>query len=387
MKPKKLLFIIPGLLILAGLAYTILNLLPHIAAQNLAATPTVMPTPIVAEMAVRARGKVEPAESAGLAFNSGGLISEWTVKEGDTVQAGDVLGRLDTRKLEFTLQEAQLELETARLRLAQAEKDLAQRQAEAELSLQVAEARLAQARMRSPSLVAASVRLQNAREAEANAQDEYNKSLDRAWETEDERRYYRKSLENAVNDRKIAEAEYAAARNEQSASTQEVTVLDHEVARAQLNIAQLAQGVDPTLAQDIARAELRVAQVQADLAAAKLVAPFAGTVVESHYRAGDWADPGFLAVVLADLTTLRIETTDLDEWSMTRIRVGDLARISFTAFDDKIIEGRVAEIALKGEALSAGDVMYRAIIVLDEPDPDLRWGMTVRVTIPLDDAQ
>jgi len=91
--------------------------------------------------------------------------------------------------------------------------------------------------------------------------------------------------------------------------------------------------------------------------------------------------------LLADLTSLRIETTDLDEWSMTRIRVGSPVEVTFTAFDDKTATGRVTEIATRGEALSGGDVMYRTIIALDEPDPDLRWGMTVRVTIPVEAAQ
>jgi len=145
--------------------------------------------------------------------------------------------------------------------------------------------------------------------------------------------------------------------------------------------------VDPTLAQDIERAQLRVAQAQADLALATLTAPFDGTVLNLYYRVGDWAQPGVQAVLLADLASLRIETTDLDEWSMTHIRIGSPAEVTFTAFDDKTATGHVTEIAPRGEALSGGDVMYRTIITLDEPDPDLRWGMTVRVTIPVEVAQ
>jgi len=297
------------------------------------------------------------------------------------------LGRLDTAKLDLTLQEAQLDLETAQLRLAQAEKDLAQQQAEAELALRTAEARLAQAKMRYPSLTAAEIRLQNAREAEAYAQDEYNKSLDRAWETVDEREAYRKGVVQATNDRKIAEADLAAVRSEQAANAQDVAILEDEVAKAQLYLQKLAQGIDPTLAQDIERAKLRITQARAELALTTLTAPFDGTVLKLHYRAGDWAQPGVEAVLLADLTSLRIETTDLDEWSMTRIRVGSPVEVTFTAFDDKTMTGYVTEIATRGEALSGGDVMYRTIIVLDEPDPNLRWGMTVRVTIPVEAAQ
>jgi HlyD family secretion protein len=399
MKPKKLLFIVGGLIVVGILVVVLTSVVPQVLNQDWAAsmsasapaaasasaatTPTAPPI----EQMVRARGSIEPAQSATLAFESSGAIVEWLVKEGDTVQAGDVLGRLDTAKLDLALQEAQLNLETAQIRLAQAEKDLAQQQAEAELALRTAETRLAQAKLRYPSLTAAGIRLQNAREAEAHAQDEYNKSLDRAWETVDEREAYRKGVIHATNDRKIAEAELATVRSEQATNAQDVAILEDEIAKANLHLAKLAQGVDPTLAQDIERAQLRITQAQADLALTTLTAPFAGTVLKLHYRVGDWAQPGGAAVLLADLTALRIETTDLDEWSMTRIHVGSPVEITFTAFDNKTATGRVTEIATRGEALGGGDVMYRTLIALDQPDPDLRWGMTVRVTIPVETAQ
>lgn len=387
MKPKKLLFIIGGLIVMGILAVVLTNLFPQMLSQDLAASASATPTATPLAQMVRARGSIEPARSATLAFESSGVIVEWLVEEGDTVQAGDVLGRLDTTKLDLALQEAQLDLETAQLRLAQAEKDLAQQQAEAELALRTAEARLAQAKLRYPSLTAAEIRLQSAREAEAHAQDEYNKSLDRAWETVDEREAYRRGLVQATNERKIAEAELSAVRAEHAVNAQDVAILEDEIAKTQLQMQKLAQGVDPTLAQDIERAQLRVAQAKADLALATLTAPFDGTVIKLHYRVGDWAQPGVEAVSLADLTSLRIETTDLDEWSMTRIRVGSPVEVTFTAFDDKTATGHVTEIATRGEALSGGDVMYRTIIALDAPDPDLRWGMTVRVTIPVETAQ
>ena len=44
----------------------------------------------------------------------------------------------------------------------------------------------------------------------------------------------------------------------------------------------------------------------------------------------------------------------------------------------------VTGVALRGEKLPAGDVVYRVTVELDEPDPELRWGMTVRITIPLE---
>ncbi|MBN1877144.1 MAG: HlyD family efflux transporter periplasmic adaptor subunit [Anaerolineae bacterium] len=386
MKPKKLLWIIGGLVVLGGLLCLLSSFFPDILPQGMAAaTPTVTATAQV-EMAVRARGKVEPAEWNTLAFDTNGSVAAWVVEEGTIVHAGDLLGQLDTAKLELALQQARLELEKAKLRLTEAEKELAQQQAEAELALQTAEVRLAQTRARPPSITAASVRLESARRAEASALDEYNKSLDRLWEEGDKRKEYREVLQQAMGDRQIAEAELATAQAEQAANVQEIAELQIEIAKSKLKLEQLAEGIDPTLAQDVAAAELKITQAEADLAETMLVAPFDGTVMELHYQEGDWVQSGAEAVTLADLTTLRIETTDLDEWGAAQIQVGDEARITFTAFDDKTLSGHVTEIATRGEALSGGDVVYRTLIELDAPDPELRWGMTVRVTIPLEDA-
>ena len=97
MKPKKLLFIIGGLIVVGIVVAVLTSLFPQMVKQDLAASAsTVTPTAAPLEPMVRARGSIEPARSATLAFETSGTIVEWSVKEGDTVKAGDVLGRLDT---------------------------------------------------------------------------------------------------------------------------------------------------------------------------------------------------------------------------------------------------------------------------------------------------
>jgi hypothetical protein len=84
-------------------------------------------------------------------------------------------------------------------------------------------------------------------------------------------------------------------------------------------------------------------------------------------------------VVLADLTGLRIETTDLNEIDMARIQAGSPASVTFDALPDVLVSGRVVEIAL---AASAGSgVNYKAVVVLDELPAALRWGMSAFVDI------
>jgi multidrug resistance efflux pump len=377
MKLKHLLLIIGGLVLLAAILCVGGALVSGAFGGQSTPTPaTEDGTDVPTEVSIRAR--------ADLSFDATGQVAEWFVEEGDEVEAGAPLGRLDTESLEMALQEAQMALENAELNLAQAQKDNERQLAEAQLALEIAEARLAQAQARYPSLAAAAVRLQAAIEAEERAWEEYDKAIHRPWDPDTVTESYRLAYEAAVDARELAQAEYDSVLAEQRASSQELIVLEGEVQKARLALAKLEEGVDPLLARDVESAELQVAKAQADLEAATLVAPFGGTVVELHLKEQDWAQPGTPAITLADLSTLHVETTDLDEWAAAQVPVGGEATIVFTAFDDKTLTGHVTGIALRGEELPAGDVVYRATIELDEPDPELRWGMTVRVTIPIE---
>jgi len=74
-----------------------------------------------------------------------------------------------------------------------------------------------------------------------------------------------------------------------------------------------------------------------------------------------------------------VKTTDLDWLSVARVKVGDSVRITVSAFDNKVLSGKVVAIAPRGEKLPTGDIAYTVTIALDKQDPELRWGMTVKV--------
>lgn len=386
MKPKKLILIIGGIVVAAIVLCVAGSLLAPKMGGNMAALLTPTPGGTPAELAVRARGELVPARWAALAFELSGQVAEWFVAEGDTVQAGEPLGRLVTAQLDQALTQAQLSQRIAEERLAQAQADHERQLREAELAVQSAEARLTQARARYPGLTQAEINLNRAKTEEAEAEKAVVEAQKTAeWQLDFAREAYYDRLQKAREERQIAEAALKSARGEQSASSQELHILEGEVERAKLELAKLQQGVDPTLQQEVERAKLQTAQAQADLDAATLRAPFAGTVTQLHLKALDWAQPGAPAVTLADLSTLQVETTDLDEWGVARIKPGGVARIVVTAFDDKTLTGHIAGIALRGQQVAgSSDMTYKTIITLDQPDPDLRWGMTVRITIPLE---
>ena len=87
-------------------------------------------------------------------------------------------------------------------------------------------------------------------------------------------------------------------------------------------------------------------------------------------------------MLLADLSTLRVETTDLNENDVVNVAVGDRAKVTFEALPGLEIEGIVAEIASKS-AEGVG-VNYTIIISLDEVPEAIRWGMTAYIDIPVE---
>ncbi len=96
--------------------------------------------------AVTAEGRLVPARNAELSFSVGGTVEEILVQEGDQVEAGDPLVRLDAAIQESTLNQAQAELAAAEARQQSAEAQLAAAQAgvtSAELGIQASEANLA----------------------------------------------------------------------------------------------------------------------------------------------------------------------------------------------------------------------------------------------------
>ena len=114
-----------------------------------------------------------------------------------------------------------------------------------------------------------------------------------------------------------------------------------------------------------------------------LTAPFDGTTGLIYVREGEQVSAGQTLLALGDLSTLRVETTDLDEIDIARVQPGQHVDLTFDALPDKVLSGRVEQIApmsTPGQTATS----YRVIIEFEETDPALRWGMTAFVDIEVE---
>jgi multidrug efflux pump subunit AcrA (membrane-fusion protein) len=130
---------------------------------------------------------------------------------------------------------------------------------------------------------------------------------------------------------------------------------------------------------EVMAARTRVAALESVINQSKLIAPFDGTVIELYLNSGEMVSPGASVLLLADLTTLQVKTTDLNEVDVARVQIGDPVKVTFDALPDTIVTGEVTEIALKNAPGSG--VYFNVTIALDEIPDALRWGMSAFVEI------
>jgi HlyD family secretion protein len=134
------------------------------------------------------------------------------------------------------------------------------------------------------------------------------------------------------------------------------------------------------------RADARVQQAQVtmelaqiNLAEATLTAPFEGTVASISVIPGEFVPSDEAVVTLATLNNLQLETTDLSERDIARVKIGAPVNISVEALN-QIIRGKVISISPISNTVG-GDVIFKVTIAFDQHPENLLWGMTAEVMI------
>jgi HlyD family secretion protein len=221
------------------------------------------------------------------------------------------------------------------------------------------------------------------------------------------------ALENATIELERAQANYDALLGQPTAA--DLAAAQAQVAQAQAQLAQIRAGVDPQLrvaeaAVDAASAQRDIAQAQLDLlqagarrseiaaaeaqveqaqvavdsarlaaARASLEAPLDGTVASLHVETGESVSPQMPAMTIVGDSRFTIEA-DVDEADIGWIEVGQEVQITFDAFPERAVAGRVLAIAPLA-SIDLGIVSYRVTIESQETDLPLRAGMTANTEI------
>ena len=321
-----------------------------------ALTPACEEAPPASE--VRASGYVEATE-VRLAVEVGGRLVELLVDEGDRVEAGDTLARLDTADTELAIRRVQAE----------------RRQAEAQLRLLRAGARPEDVRQAEARVQVADAEVRAAEVEEAAAA----RDLERFEALVQSRSGSRKQRDDAAARHDVAQARVAAARESLQAAREMLArvragarVEEVDVARARLDAA-----------------EAQVATLEKRLADATLVAPASGIVTEKLADVGELLLAGSPILVVTDLEHAWANIY-IAEPLVPRVRLGQAAAVETDA-GGAGLEGRVTFVSSRAEftprnvqtAEERAKLVYRIKIAVDNRDGILKQGMPVEAVLPL----
>jgi len=227
------------------------------------------------------RGRIPPVKVEPLYFEADGRVSAVYVARDQHVEEGTIVAELDVEDLLNQIELAHLSLQTAQNTLDLATRDYERSLARAEINLRSAELQLAMAVTEDtdPMLRVAQVNLERATAALAEAEEEYDKVLNRPWEPPGVLEGYEAWLADAQWGYREAQAYYDQALQADRSHDYGVALLSAEVERAKLEQAWLEVGVDPALTQTVQSAQVTVDGLQARLDRARIVAPFDGTIL------------------------------------------------------------------------------------------------------------
>lgn len=397
------------------------------------ATPTPLPA-IETDPQIIVDAVVVPARFAEISLAASGIVAEVLVTEGDFVEAGQVLARLENERQVIAIAQAEAQVRSAQARIAELEagsrpEEVAAAQAAVDIAnatlaklnegsrtedIAAAEAALAAAQAayqevldgaEDEQLIQAEADLANAEAALRQAQAAFDEVK---WRNDVAALPQSAELERATNNYEAARARYdllaaganaseiasARAQVEQAqatldtalapASESDIAAAEAEVRRAEAQLALLEAGTRPetilAAQADLVAAQTSLMQSQLELADTELKAPFAGTIASLDLEAGEQVAATIPVVQLADLSEWRVETDDLTEINVVYVQVGDSVSISIDALPELELTGTVERIKPLGEN-KQGDITYTATIIPDGSDDRLRWNMTASVII------
>jgi HlyD family secretion protein len=352
-------------------------------------TPTPQPqTDDTFNPVVSATGKVVPALWSNLSVSTAGVVGEVLVDEGDRVTADQILLRLEGSEAR------QAAITQASYELAAAENDLNDLNKNAAVARQETLIAIAQGyetmRTADRQLYYFTVPI-NQRDMDMfTAADKMAEILAKARAAWDPYKYeeeflptgkrseLKKDLDNAEGDMRTAmlRIQYAA----------DLGLAQAKLEKAKKDYERLKGGPDPDqlkIAQErLQNAKAALAAAQAAARDLELRAPFAGEISRLGVRSHEWVTPGQTVILISDPSSLRIETTDLGEIDVARVKPGDAVTLTYDALPDVQTSGKVLRISPK-ESESSG-VNYTVVIDLAESPAGLRWGMTAFADIRIE---
>jgi HlyD family secretion protein len=351
----------------------------------------------------------EPMQGTGMAITGqiqgngvdvgsrvGGRVAEIPVREGDTVQAGDVLLRLEDSDAKALVLAAEADLARAESMVAKLEAGATEEQLhQAESAAKAAEERL---RMyengaRGEDKRAARAAADAAASQSANAKSDFQR-IDKLYASgavsQSEHDRVRTAMEMAADQYRAAKEKLDALNN--GARVEEIAMAraDYERAKAALDEVKRGPRDEDKAAAKAARdaAAAAVERARVNLREMTVIAPSKGVVESLDLRPGDLVKPGAVARLI-DPDDLKV-TVYMGAAVLGQIKLGQKIALTADAHGTERFEGEVYFIASEGEYTPRNlqtqeervQQVFAVKLRLNSNGGRLRAGMTVTAHVP-----
>jgi len=277
---------------------------------------------------IQANGRIE-GDHVTIASKFEGRVQELLAREGATVDAGQVLVRLDDVQVRSRVEQARRGFEALEAQVQALHTSLAVLNLEVPLAIEAADAGIASAR----------AAVDKARAVE----DEARRDVGRMRPLIREQAVSRQQLDQA-------EAKWSVAKSEIAVARSKLTQAVKELAQAELGWKRIRTKESEVAALERQRdqAEAAVAEAESVLADLTIVAPTGGTITTRIVDAGEVVVAGAPLLELVDLDHLYLQVY-VPEVLIGKLRLDLPARIYTDAFPDRPFEATVRYIASKAE--------------------------------------
>lgn len=305
-----------------------------------------------------------------------GTVRKITLKEGDTVTAGDCVATVDTFAIEQQIAgvNAMIEQAKARLTSVDIEKPKPEDLASAELQVQQELDRQAIARR---ELAIAENNLADAEREYHRIQALHESGAVSQSQFDEAERAYKNAREN------LERATLAEKANQKG---REIADLASRRLRGSIDDNEFMRQV---YSAEIENLESQVRQLQDDQQKATITSPVDGVILEKFVEDSRVMAAGSPLLRIGDMRTIEIECDVLSE-EVGRVSVGDPVEITGKALNDEIIMGKVKRIYPAGfkkiSSLGIEQQRVRTIIEFDNGTAQLRPGTSVDVRIITDEV-
>jgi HlyD family secretion protein len=302
-----------------------------------------------------------------IAFKTSGRLVERTVNEGDVVQKGMVIARLDREQLLHQRDTAVAALATAEAQFSESGSALKWQQEtmQADLQLKNADLNAAQSQLQQLQNGARPQEIQQSQAAVAAAQSQYDgakKDWDRAqslYKNDDistsQFDQFHTRFESAEANLKQVKEQANLVQAGPRSETIESAKAQVERARAALRGGQ-ANGIETTRREedivarrgDIARAKSQIALIDSQLADTIAVSPINGVVLVKAADVGEVLAPGTSVVTVGDMEHPWLRAY-IREQDLGRVKLGDKVKVTTDSYPGKVYDGKVSFVSSDAE--------------------------------------